>query len=79
MGLAVSLALACICMAGMCTFAELLHCWHCRVLQDVMFAFDRSKLKSWVDDIKQLIKKDLRGIPGWGAHTRCAGWNTSSS
>lgn len=41
-------------------------------MQDVMFAFDRSKLKDWVADIKQLIKKDLRGIPGWGAHTRCA-------
>lgn len=38
--------------------------------QDVMFAFDRSKLKDWVADIKELIKKDLRGIPGWGAHTR---------
>jgi hypothetical protein len=35
-----------------------------------MFAFDRSKLSNWVADIKQLIKKDLRGIPGWGAHTR---------
>lgn len=39
-------------------------------LQDVMFAFDRSKLKDWVNDIKALIAKDLRGIPGWGAHTR---------
>jgi len=38
--------------------------------QDVMFAFDRSKLKDWVADIKELIKRDLRGIPGWGAHTR---------
>ena len=42
----------------------------CCCLQDVMFAFDRSKLSNWVADIKQLIKKDLRGIPGWGAHTR---------
>lgn len=39
-------------------------------LQDVMFAFERSKLKEWVADIKALIKEDLRGIPGWGAHTR---------
>ncbi|WIA15659.1 hypothetical protein OEZ85_002285 [Tetradesmus obliquus] len=38
---------------------------------DVMFAFERSKLKEWVADIKALIKEDLRGIPGWGAHTRC--------
>jgi hypothetical protein len=37
-----------------------------------MFAFERTKLKDWVADIKQLIQKDLRGIPGWGAHTRCA-------
>lgn len=35
-----------------------------------MFAFERTKLKDWVNDIKALIQKDLRGIPGWGAHTR---------
>jgi hypothetical protein len=35
-----------------------------------MFAFERAKLKEWVADIKSLIKNDLRGIPGWGAHTR---------
>lgn len=44
--------------------------FHCCCLQDVMFAFERTKLKDWVADIKQLIQKDLRGIPGWGAHTR---------
>lgn len=38
--------------------------------QDVMFAFERNKLKDWVADIKELIQKDLRGRPGWGAHTR---------
>lgn len=49
---------------------------HCRRLsmlnhpQDVMFAFERNKLKDWVADIKELIQKDLRGRPGWGAHTR---------
>jgi hypothetical protein len=41
-------------------------------LQDVEFAFERSRLKEWVADIKMLVNKDLRGIPGWGAHTRCA-------
>lgn len=39
-------------------------------MQDVMFAFERAKLKDWIADIKKLIKDDLRGIPGWGAHTR---------
>ncbi|WIA11663.1 hypothetical protein OEZ85_011764 [Tetradesmus obliquus] len=38
---------------------------------DVEFAFERARLKEWIADIKLLIKKDLRGIPGWGAHTRC--------
>jgi hypothetical protein len=38
--------------------------------QDVEFAFERSRLKEWIADIKMLIQKDLRGIPGWGAHTR---------
>jgi hypothetical protein len=37
-----------------------------------MFAMERTKLKDWVADIKALINKDLRGIPGWGAHTRWA-------
>jgi hypothetical protein len=36
-----------------------------------MFAFERTKLKDWVADIKALIQKDLRSVPGWGAHTRC--------
>lgn len=36
-----------------------------------MLAFERSRLKEWVADIKALIAKDLRSIPGWGAHTRC--------
>jgi hypothetical protein len=39
-------------------------------VQDVEFAFERSRLKEWIADIKLLIEKDLRGIPGWGAHTR---------
>lgn len=40
-------------------------------LQDVEFAFERSRLREWIADIRALIQKDLRGIPGWGAHTRC--------
>jgi hypothetical protein len=36
-----------------------------------MFAFERTKLKDWIADVKSLIAKDLRSLPGWGAHTRC--------
>jgi hypothetical protein len=42
-----------------------------------MFAFERTKLKEWITDIKALIKNDLRGIPGWGAHTRCGAPGTT--
>eukprot|EP00878_Enallax_costatus_P025086 GHUV01026807.1.p1 GENE.GHUV01026807.1~~GHUV01026807.1.p1 ORF type:complete len:612 (+),score=124.44 GHUV01026807.1:250-2085(+) len=38
---------------------------------DVEFAFEHERLPQVIADIKELIKKDLRGIPGWGAHTRC--------
>jgi hypothetical protein len=38
--------------------------------QDVEFAFEKARLPEWIADIKHLIKKDLRSIPGWYAHTR---------
>lgn len=39
-------------------------------LQDVEFAFEKARLPEWIADIRKLIKKDLRSIPGWHAHTR---------
>jgi hypothetical protein len=38
--------------------------------QDVEFAFEKERLPEWIADIKHLIKKDLRSIPGWFAHRR---------
>lgn len=58
------------CSLAVCPQSELLWALLVSCVQDVMFAFERTKLKDWVADIKELIKKDLRGIPGWGAHTR---------
>jgi len=39
---------------------------------------ERSKLPDWVTDIKALIAKDLRSIPGWGAHTAACCLATTS-
>lgn len=39
--------------------------------QDTEFAFEHERLPQVIADIKEIIKKDLRGVPGWGAHTRC--------
>lgn len=39
-------------------------------VQDVEFAFEKERLPEWIADIKHLIKKDLRSIPGWFAHRR---------
>lgn len=41
-------------------------------VQDVEFAFEKARLPEWIADIKHLIKKDLRSIPGWYAHRRYA-------
>lgn len=45
-------------------------CYAINTTQDVEFAFEKDRLSEWIADIRQIIKKDLRGIPGWGAHTR---------
>jgi hypothetical protein len=37
----------------------------------VEFAFDKARLPEFIADIKALIARDLRGIPGFYAHTRC--------
>ncbi len=39
--------------------------------QDVEFAFEKKHLPNVINDIKSLIAKDLRGIPGWGSYMRC--------
>lgn len=46
--------------------------YHCLlyVLQDIEFAFEKARLPEWIADIRKLIQKDLRSIPGWFAHRR---------
>ena len=39
--------------------------------QDVEFAFEKAHLPGVIADIKRLIAKDLRGLPGWGQNMRC--------
>lgn len=38
---------------------------------DVEFAFEHAKLPQVIADIKSIIAKDLKGLKGWGAPTRC--------
>lgn len=38
---------------------------------DVEFAFEKAKLPQVISDIKSIIAKDLKGLPGWGQQVRC--------
>jgi hypothetical protein len=39
--------------------------------QDIEFAFEKERMHEWFADIKRLIAKDLKGLPGMGASQRC--------
>jgi hypothetical protein len=34
--------------------------------QDVEFAFEKAKLPQVIADIRSIVKKDLKDLPGWG-------------